>query len=776
MPIKRRKNGGLRTRRFFAAAAVLAFAFVPAAPVRPQTPPEKTDRQRIESPRFEVGRASSGIKVDGSLEEEAWKTATVIPLPFEWQPGDNIPAPVRTECLVTYDTHNLYVAFRCFDPEPGKIRAHLMDRDDTDRLILDDHVSIMVDSFNDERRGFQFRVNPLGVQADANFSESEGYEDFSWDAIWDAAGRITDWGYALEIAIPLNQLRFTRTDGPQTWGFSAERSWPRDSRHRMTSHVRSRNVACIICQFNKLTGFEGITPSRNIELNPTVTGSRTDDMDMAGYPEGGLLPGKTKVDPGLTAKYGITPNLILNAAANPDFSQVEADVAQLQINRRFALFYPEKRPFFLEGADFFLTPIQAVFTRTVADPAWGGKVTGKVGRTAIGFFTAQDETTNLLFPSNQGSMQGALDQRAYGGVFRLRQDVGRMSTIGILYTGRAGDGYYNHLGGVDGFLRFDQKNSLSFQYLHSETDYPLETAQAFGQRESGFGGDAVNLDYQFWSRNWIAEATYADLSPGFRADYGFVPRVDTRDVSVMLFRQFWGRPGQWFNLVRIGLAGEGTWDHEGMLTDRNILVGLLYQGRLETQANLHGIFARTYFDGVYFDTADASLDFHIRPFSGAEFGLGALAGTSVDFQNSRLADIFSLGPRASLNLGRHFNVTASHDYERLFLDGRTIYTANLAQARLIYNFGVRAFVRAIVQYQDIRRDPSMYLAPVDSRNRGLFTQFLFSYKLNPRTVLFLGYSDTSRGGDFESLLGRVAVDITRVSRSFFLKIAYAWQL
>ena len=347
--------------------------------------------------------------MNGVLDEEAWAVAQAIPLPFEWQPGDNIPAPVKTECLVTYDIHNLYIGFRCFDPEPKKIRAHLMDRDDTDTLILDDHLSFMVDAFNDERRAFQFRVNPMGVQADAIFSELEGYEDFSWDAIWSAAAKITDWGYAVEVAIPLSQLRFRKSEGPQTWGFSAERSWPRDARHRMTSHPRSRNVNCILCQFNKLTGFEGIVPGKNIELNPTFTASRTDAMDMAGYPDGSLERGKAADEVGLTAKWGITPNLILNATANPDFSQVEADVAQLEINRRFALFYPEKRPFFLEGADFFLTPVQAVFTRTVADPLWGTKLTGKSGRTAMGFFGAQDEITNLVFPSNQGTMQTSLE-------------------------------------------------------------------------------------------------------------------------------------------------------------------------------------------------------------------------------------------------------------------------------------------------------------------------------------------------------------------------------
>jgi hypothetical protein len=762
--------------------ALTLFLLASAAPAWPQAAlPPQTDKQKIEAPRFQVSRAASPVRIDGVLDEEAWASATVFPLPFEWQPGDNIPAPVKTECLVTYDFHNLYIAFRCFDPEPRKIRAHLMDRDDSDKLILDDHVNFMIDCFNDERRGFEFRVNPLGVQADANFSESEGYEDFSWDAIWDATGKITDWGYAIEVAIPFNQLRFKKTEGPQTWSFSAERSWPRDARHRITSYVRSRNVACVICQFNKLTGFEGIMPSRNIELNPTLTGTRTDEIPAGGFPDQPLENGKGKVDPGLTAKWGVTPNLILNAAANPDFSQVEADVAQLQVNRRFALFYPEKRPFFLEGADFFLTPVQAVFTRTVADPLWGTKVTGKVGRTAVGVFAAQDEVTNLLFPSNQGTALGALESAegnpidSYGGVVRVRQDVGRMSTVGVLYTGRTGPDYYNHVGGVDGFLRFNENHSLTFQYLRSETDYPADIAETFGQSDTRFGGNAFHLSYDYWSRNWIANAAYQDLGSGFRADYGFVPRVDTRDAMAAVFRQFWGKPGGWFNVIRLGFQGEYIYDHAGKLTDRYLVAGLMYQGQLETQVNVHGVFARTYYGGQDFDTALATVNSHIRPFSGSEFGLEASAGEAVDYANLRLANVMALGPQLTLNLGRHFNVTASDAYERLYLSGQTIYTVNLLQGRFIYNFSTRAFVRAIVQYQDLRQNPDMYAAPVDPRQQHVFTQFLFSYKLNPRTVFFLGYSDNSLGGELDaSGLGRVA--ITRTDRTFFLKISYALQI
>ena len=203
---------------------------------------------------------------------------------YEWTPGENIPAPVKTEVLITYDQAKIYIGFRCFDPEPQKIRAHLMDRDATDTFIMDDHVSFMLDTFNDERRGFQFRVNPLGVQVDANFSELEGYEDFSWDAIWASAGKITDFGYTVEVAIPFNQLRFAKGGMAQTWGFSAERSWPRNVRYRMTTHVRDRDRNCMICQYNKISGFQNISPGKNLEFDPTLTVQRSDARDMETFP------------------------------------------------------------------------------------------------------------------------------------------------------------------------------------------------------------------------------------------------------------------------------------------------------------------------------------------------------------------------------------------------------------------------------------------------------------------------------------------------------------
>ena len=255
-----------------------------------------------------------------------------------------------------------------------------------------------------------------------------------------------------------------------------------------------------------------------------------------------------------------------------------------------------------------------------------------------------------------------------------------------------------------------------------------------------------------------------------------MPRVDTRDLSANVFRQIWGKPKSWYNYIRLGAAGQFVYDHGGNLTDRGLMLGLLVQGDLETQLNVHGIFSRTFYNGRYFDTASAAFAFRIRPFSGSEVGFEGQAGQGIDYAESRLANLFSLGPYGSFSVLRHLNMVLSHTFERLSIGGDSLYTANLSQAKLVWNFSVRSFVRAIVQYQHLKQNPAEYGFPVDTRTQSVFTQFLFSYKLNPRTVLFLGYSDNALGGVFDSSLGPGRIGITRTDRTFFLKIGYAWQI
>jgi hypothetical protein len=317
---------------------------------------------------FRIPRASSEVGVDAVLDEPAWDEALRLELPYEVWPADNAEASARTEALLTYDVSKLYVAFRAYDAHPDRIRARLSDRD---RAFQDDFVGIVLDTFNDERRAFEFFVNAAGVQMDLVKDDISGREDSSWDAIWDSAGRVTEDGYVVELSIPYTSLRFQRQDGDQVWGVDLVRIHPRDLRRLYAMNQRDRDVNCYLCQVSKLVGFEGATPGRNLEITPTVTAIRTDvapdhkvdpsdpSSDTRRFSQRGLDTGEADYDPGITVKWGMTPNLTLSGTVNPDFSQVEADVGQLNVNQTFALFFPEKRPFFLEGADFFQTPLRA---------------------------------------------------------------------------------------------------------------------------------------------------------------------------------------------------------------------------------------------------------------------------------------------------------------------------------------------------------------------------------------------------------------------------------
>jgi hypothetical protein len=716
-----------------------------------------------------VNRATSTITVDGVLDEAAWQQATSIALDYEWLPGDNAEPPVETVALLTYDDDALYVAFRASDPNPQEIRAHLMDRDQINTFVQDDHVTLLIDTFNDERRAVQLRVNPLGVQADAIFSEVDGIEDFSWDIIWDSAGRITAHGYEIEIAVPLNQIRFPRTSGVQSWGIEVGRSYPRSLRHRIGSSPRDRNNACLLCQIDKVTGFAGVEPGRNIEIDPTVTVIRTDQR--LELPDGKLQPGDEEVEPGVSVRWGVTPNLSLNAAVNPDFSQVEADVAQLEVNERFALFYPEKRPFFLEGIDFFSTPMQAVFTRTVVDPRWGLKLTGKQDRHALGLFVTDDEVNSLIIPSNQGSQIAVLDESVTSGVLRYRLDIGSGSTFGVLYAGREGsDKYHNRVGGVDGFFRLSQSNTLRLQYLHSDTQYPEAIAEPYSQSRQPFSGDAGMISFQHASRSWFANLTYEDYDPGFRADSGFIPRVDVRTVSGNLIRTYWGDASDWYTQVNVGGFVLRSENNDGKLTDETWQLNANLLGPWQSNVGVNvSRSSERLADTLYEQLDRVGVNLQTQPTGSFRITFSGLLGDTLDYSNLQRAELLQLQPAVEMKIGRRVNAKLDHTLQQLDVEGGRLLSASLSQLTLVYHFNVRSFVRSIFQHLDVTRDPGLYTAgEVSPRSDELFTQLLFSYKLNPQTVLFVGYSDRR--------VGTLDFSLTESDRTFFVKLGYAWIL
>lgn len=709
-----------------------------------------------------VPKVSSALKIDGVLNEDIWNNALTLELRYEVRPGENVPPPVRTEVLLAYSESHLYAAFRAYDPEPWKIRARICDRD---RMYDDDWVALVIDTFDDKRRMFDFFCNPLGIQGD--MIECPDCEGDSWDIIWDSAGKINKDGYIVEMAIPFSSMRFQRSDGDQMWNFDAVRSYPRMVRHHIGLFPRDRSNNCYLCQAERLIGFAGATPGRNIELNPTFNTLHTQERED--FTEGAFQDRDEDYDVGITTRWGITPNLTLNTTANPDFSQVEADVAQLDINTTFALYYPEKRPFFLEGAELFNTPFTLAHTRTLAEPNWGIKLTGKEGKNAIGYYTVQDKITNLLLPGSQGSDSETIYKKSVGSMLRYRRDIFSSSNIGVLLSDREFEGYHNRVAGFDGILKFTKTEQLRFQFLGSNTSYPDSIVRNYDQPEGDFTGGGMEVFYFHGTETWDWYAIYREKGKKLRADLGFIPGVGTRYLDVGWGHTWNSDSKNWYTMLNIGSGFDTEREIDGTLLYRALSIWGDYNGPLQSGFHFWGsLLGKRGYNGEEFSYEYMGFVTYIQPLGCLEVELEGRIGDQIDYANTRLGDVLRLNPEIEYKLGRHLSVALDHTWERLDLDVGRLYTANITQLHLVYQFTRRMFLRTITQYIDYRRHANLYIDEVDPEERHLFNQVLFSYKINPKTVLFVGYSDNH--------FGYRDIHMTQTDRTFFAKIGYAWVL
>ncbi len=712
---------------------------------------------------WDLASTTDTIKIDGVLDEAAWQHATQIPIDNETRPGENIPARVSTVAYLIENGDTLYVAFDARDPDPSQIRAYLRDRDSA---WNDDFVGIVLDTYNDERRAFEFFSNPLGVQMDATNDDVNKREDSSWDAIWDSAGSINAEGYIVEMEIPLNQLRFPNTEGKQIWGIDVLRFYPRDKRYRFSNNQMDRSVNCYLCQFAKIEGLEDAQPGRDLEIVPTLTATRTDSTDDPGVVP--MQSGNTDTEAGVSIRWGITPDMTANLTINPDFSQVEADVAQLDVNNQFALFFPETRPFFLEGADYFRTPIDAVFTRTIADPDYGAKLTGKRGDHTYGVFAAQDAITNLLFPGAFGSDSTSLDQDNSAFVGRYSYGFGDASSVGALLTARDGDDYHNDVGGFDMRWKISDQHSIRAQYLRSDTEYPDEIAMEFEQPSGSFSGDAIFAAYEYDSRNWFAYIGHEDRKAGFRADSGFVPQVDANWLIVGAGRVWHGTDDTWWTRMRLRPQWYITHDDSGRMIDRELEIEFGFGGAMQSWTQVGASSRDLLWDDVLYKEEKVYVFSRFRPMGGLELEMFMEYGSQVDFANSQLGDELRFEPSVEWNINRHLLLRLQATLVDLDTqEGEQIFDADLYDLRLTWQFNRRSFIRLTAQYQDIERNVDEYIDEVDANTRTLGRQLLYSYKINPQTVFFLGYSDNHLDDDALNIL-------EETDRTFFMKIGYAW--
>ena len=415
-----------------------------------------------------------------------------------------------------------------------------------------------------------------------------------------------------------------------------------------------------------------------------------------------------------------------------------------------------------------------MFTRYGHRPRGRRQGVGQGGRQRVRRLLTRDRSTSLLFPSNQFTGSALLPEDVNTAVLRYRRDVGGRGAVGVVYTGRQGDEYQNHVGGLDGFFQLSPTKYLRFQASRSQTEYPDTVSTVFAQPEGGFGGNNFYAQLTHASRNWFASVDVQEVGKDYRADAGFITRSDLRGGVLQVQRTLWGRPNLWYRRIALFGYAERFQDHDGRMTDLGFAFVPSYDGPLQTFVSAGFGYNKKFFRGETYELFDVRPTFQIRPSQRVSITVQGRFGEDIDVTNNRKANIFQLAPGVDLRLGRRLSLGVSHTLRRLETQddhatapSERILNVGLSQARALYHFNVRTFVRAIVQYQDADFTPTLYSVPVPAEQRTLFAQLMFAYKVNPQTVVFAGYTDDR--------LGIETIDLTPTGRTFFLKLGYNWQ-
>ena len=716
-------------------------------------------------PASAIPRLQGDIVIDGKLDDAAWQGALEQSIDYDIQPGDNTPAEAKTKVRIGYTDDALYVSFKAMDPDPSSVRANLRDRD---AMFNDDWVGVFMDTFNDNRRGYELVVNPLGVQGDLIRDETNtnNQEDASWDGLWTSAGQLTAEGYDVEIRIPFSTLRFPTGGQDQRWGISFFRSWPRDKRHQLTSHKVPRDSNCFQCEWLEYTGMAGVKQGRNLEVVPTLTMGTTQSRPAVGTKWGGI---DTSIEPGVDVSWAPSPSMTLNATLNPDFSQVETDQLQLDFNSSFALFYQEKRPFFLEGADYFSTQFDVLYTRQIADPDFGLRVTGRTPNSAYGALVARDATTLLLVPGVQGSRFLDLDQKANVAVGRYRYDVNEQLSIGTIGTFRHGDEYGNDVVGADARWRKDA-HTVTAQFLHSQSEYPAWVKDGY-KAELGDDatptGNAWRAGYSFSNRNWNFDINHVDIDPGFRADLGFIGQVGY-DKSLVGGQRTWYRDGK--SIHRFSLYGDYDVTHryDGQVLERELEFQFNMQGPKQSNVNVSPLVRERFWRGHLFNEHNLNLSANFRPSGRLQLGTYMNFGRQLDLIAERTGRREMIGLWGNTSIGRGVNVEWDLSRQRLHRDGGVAFDASVADVRMGWQFTPQQRLRLTLQGSQVLRDQALYATTVNETARDWAGQVVYSYKVNPRTAVYAGAS-------YGAFMDDDNLELFGSTRSVFLKLSYGWQ-
>jgi uncharacterized protein DUF5916/cellulose/xylan binding protein with CBM9 domain len=716
-------------------------------------------------------------------------------------PHDGQPVSQPTEAYLGYDEKNLYVVFVCHD-DPAKVRAHETRREDFNGE--DDDVEIMLDTFHDRRRAYVFEVNPKGIQWDAiwteaSFADTGGNFDSSFDTLWHSKGKLTAQGYVVWMAIPFRSLRFPSTKD-QTWGVVLLREIVRENEQSFWPHI-SVNKEGRLGQAATAQGMNGISPGRNIQFIPYGLLNSFHSVDDRGPNAPCVLDPSAACAHfqnrdiggtfGLDSKVILNDSLVLDATANPDFSQVESDEPQVTVNQRFRVFFPEKRPFFIENADYFKTPIDLFFTRNIIEPDAGIRLTGKAGPYSMGILASDDRAPGLTVSPDDPLFKS----RSYFSIARISRDIFKQSSIGAIYTDweYPAANSFNRVGGIDSRIKFSSKLTANLQAVTCSTDF-------FGSHS---GGPAYKVDLGYTSRHLTNETIYNDVSPGFFTQPGFVNRTDireSRESLSYLFRPKSGPVSAWgpeFN-------GHWTWDHTGLRLDTDYIPDLVILLRRRTQISffpyeefrerLRPKDFRTLTGNQDFHEHTSGVNFFTSPFSRLALGANYFWGDAVNFVPGSINSAQPFLARSDL---ASFVATV-HPFKQLKIDNtylfnrlRTrdtnanIFNNHIVRSKWNWQFNRELSLRVILQYNATltRNSPSLSADqfPFTSlpTTKNFNTDVLVTYLLHPGTAVYVGYNSNQQNLDpsLQTVSGVVQRGNRMINdgRLFFIKVSYLFR-
>lgn len=712
---------------------------------------------------------NSSVKIDGVLDEEVWETCQTASNFVEIEPGDNLPAVVNTEVKMTYDEDYLYIAFICYDDRISKLRANLSDRD---KMYQDDFVGILLDTYNDHKQAYEIFLNPYGIQGDGIWTKQG--EEMNFDMLYDAEAKIYKDKWIVELAVPFKSLRFPDED-EQQWGVHIIRTRPRESRTQFSWAKVSRDNSEFLSQAGILKGFKKLKKGKQLELLPFVIGSQYGFRDDPGDPGSPFRNEKVKGDIGIGIKYGFSSNLTGEISFNPDFSQVESDAAQINVNSSSAVFYPEKRPFFLDGANIFNSYINVVYTRMMNNPLYTAKLIGKIGDVDVGYLMGYDQSTPFIIPTKYGSDFVQTDLKSFGNALRLKKSLKGSSFIGFIGTDHETGDSYNRVAGFDGSFNFADMYYFNWEalgYFTREINdtgiYTNNTVINSKGNDAGFNGENLlgfggTFSLVRSSRHWNGEIFMNIAPPEARRELGYMAKNDFRELGIWQGYTIYPKNSVVLRFEP-NFNGGVQYDYSGRIKEQWLIPQFFIQ--FKHQINLSGGFLavnnENYYDVYHKNVQRGWLNMNINTVSNATGGAFLEIGKYiVRFEEPSYVG-WGWNAEAWLTVKPLHNLVLENNYSYFELSkergGEKLYTGYIFRNKTSFQFTRKFFLRLVVQY--------------DSFSKSFDIDPLLSYKWNPFTIFYIGSTHNLADIGSSQNYGR----FIETRRQFFAKFQYLIKL